>query len=99
MSKMTYNNTQQQGKDGVAVRLSALEQYARLLTVLETLAILENWRNAANTPLFKEIVRVFCSRFQINQALRSLMPHVEVFKTAAEVRSQQNRWCFGEAHR
>jgi hypothetical protein len=85
----------------MSTRLSGLEVYTRILTVCETLAILENWRNqspTANTPLFRWIVRVFASHFEFDQKLTALLPREPLFTTSIETRSQSNPHCFRDTH-
>jgi hypothetical protein len=83
------------------VRFSGLEVYARIMTICEVLAIVENTRAQSNdkTPAtFRALIKGLCEHFQIDQTLTALMPQEAVFKTPIETRSQQSAGCFRDAH-
>jgi hypothetical protein len=81
------------------VRLSALETYARMLTILEVLGVLEQWANTANAAaFFRAMVRTFTAHFDIDAILQKLMPDEHVFRTPIAQRSQTNPECFKATH-
>src|SRR4051812_23063920 len=79
----------------MCVRFSGLEVYARIVTVCEVGAIVENALPAAT---FRAISKILCEHFQIDQTLTALIPQEAIFKTPIEIRCEQGRGCFADTH-